>query len=70
MTINSTLFKAILSFDSYNRGYDAFLKFGNEAGNNSVDQNGIKIGTDCEASFRIQIFFEQNSAFLSQNILP
>ncbi len=29
MAVNSTLMKAILAMDSYNRGYDASIKFGN-----------------------------------------
>lgn len=39
------LFKAILAMDSYNRGYDAGIKFGTESGNNSEDDNGIQVGT-------------------------
>ncbi len=38
------LMKAILAMDSYNRGYDPSIKFGNESNGNSVDDNGILIG--------------------------
>lgn len=31
--------------DAYNRGYGAGIKFGNESGNNSIDDSGIKVGT-------------------------
>lgn len=39
MAINSELFKAILAMDSYNRGYDAGIEFGQNS-----DAIGIKIG--------------------------
>lgn len=43
--MNSTLMKSILAMDSYNRGYDAGIKFGNLEGNNSVDTPGVvKVG--------------------------
>lgn len=42
--MNPILFKAILSMDAYNRGYDAGIKFGNLSGNNSDDSFGIQIG--------------------------
>ena len=42
--MDSTLFKAILAMDSYNRGYNAGIKFGNLTGNNSIDAPGTKIG--------------------------
>ncbi|AEP08632.1 type I secretion C-terminal target domain-containing protein [Micavibrio aeruginosavorus] len=47
MTISANLMKAILSLDSYNRGYDAGIIFGDNAGDNdySLDAEGTQIGT-------------------------
>lgn len=47
MTISSELMKAILSLDSYNRGYGAGVIFGDNAGENdySLDTAGTQIGT-------------------------
>jgi len=39
MTISDELFKAILSMDSYNRGYEAGINFGTNS-----DINGVKLG--------------------------
>jgi hypothetical protein len=38
------LYKAILSMDSYNRGYNPSVKFGNLVGSASVDAPGTGIG--------------------------
>lgn len=38
--MNSNLFRAILAMDSYNRGYNPGIKFGNLLGNDSVDTPG------------------------------
>ncbi len=42
--MNDKLFNAILSMDSYNRGYNAGIKFGNGPGNESDDSIGTQIG--------------------------
>jgi len=43
--MDDTLFKAVLAMDSYNRGYDAGIKFGGGAGTYSDDSVGTSIGT-------------------------
>lgn len=45
MAINPTLFKAILSMDAYNRGYNAGIKFGNSTADYSTDTSRTQIGT-------------------------
>ncbi len=42
--VSTRLMNAVLSMDSYNRGYDAAIKFGNENGTNSSDNDGVQIG--------------------------
>ena len=42
--MTSDLYKAILSMDSYNRGYNPSVKFGNLVGSASVDAPGTGIG--------------------------
>ncbi len=42
--MNDILFKAILSMDSYSRGYDPAIKFGNSTEAYSIDTVGTKIG--------------------------
>lgn len=47
MPISSDLMKAILSMDSYNRGYDSGIIFGSNPGNNnySLDTQGTTLGS-------------------------
>ena len=42
--MDSTLLRAILSMDAYNRGYNAGIKFGTLAGDVSIDAPGTQIG--------------------------
>ena len=42
--MSDPLMKAILAMDSYNRGYDPGIKFGNLANGDSIDARGTKIG--------------------------
>jgi len=44
MPISSKLFKAILSMDSYNRGYEAGIKFGDLPDNISIDAPDTQLG--------------------------
>jgi hypothetical protein len=43
--VDSVLLKAILSMDSYNRGYGADIKFGQLSGDTSQDTIGLQIGS-------------------------
>ena len=42
--MNSNIFKAILSMDAYNRGYNAQIKFGDAPGDYSLDTAGTQLG--------------------------
>ena len=44
MTLKKELFDAILAMDSYSRGYNADIKFGDGSGDYSLDTPGIQIG--------------------------
>lgn len=50
MTMNDTVFRALLAMDSYNRGYDAGIDFGQDPENqtlgNSTIIDSIKIDPD------------------------
>ncbi|MGB4057773.1 MAG: hypothetical protein WBK77_06790 [Alphaproteobacteria bacterium] len=46
MTVNSSLMKAILAMDAYNRGYNPGIKFGNLLGTDSVDTPGTMISRE------------------------
>ncbi|MBL8637479.1 MAG: hypothetical protein JNN09_03165, partial [Alphaproteobacteria bacterium] len=56
MTVNSTLMKAILSMDAYNRGYGAGINLsGNLLGKVSIAKtivDGIEVNLDSSAIFR------------------
>ena len=59
MTLQPELMNAILSMDSYNRGYEAGIVFGNNSGTNnySLDSTGTQIG-NATITINSQIFQE------------